>query len=178
MAEDTVTLGIVVAVCSTVGPALIAIVQSINKRKEKDQDYAREDAVALQAAEAAKLLVERQDAIAAKTAETARLLAVNTRAVTETAHAAAEVAQRTNDKLDVIHVLVNSNMTAAMQAELDATLREAAMIQEVIELKKAAGSEPTVETLAALESARNKIGELGSALKDRLRAVPVSQELK
>jgi hypothetical protein len=161
--DNTITLGIVVAVCSPIGPALVAWVQSRNRRAEKKQDYAREDAVAKQAAEAARLLVERQDAIAARATETAKLLATNTAAV-------AESAQRTSDKLDVIHVLVNSNMTAAMQAEFDATTREAAMIQEVMDLKRAAGTAPTVEALAALESARAKIAQLGATLADRLDA--------
>jgi hypothetical protein len=141
---DTVTLGIVVAICSTVGPVLVALVQSRNRRKEKAQDYAREDAVAERAAVAA------------------RLLAVNTQKVVDST-------QETHDKLDVIHVLVNSNMTAAMQAELDATVREAAMIQEVIDLKRNHGIEPTVEALATLESARKKISELRAELADRLR---------
>jgi len=163
---DAVLISAIVAVST----AVQLVLTSRAKRKEKDQDYAREDAVAKQAAEAARLLVERQDAMASKAAEAARLLAVNTAAVTETAHVAAESAQRTSDKLDVIHILVNSNMTAAMQAELDATVREAAMIQEVMDLKMAAGTQPAVEALAALESARKKIGELGAALKDRVQA--------
>jgi hypothetical protein len=155
---DAVLISAIVAIST----AAQLVLTSRAKRKEKDQDYAREDAVAKQAAEAARLLVERQDAMASKAAEAARLLAVNTEAVAKTA-------QRTSDKLDVIHTLVNSNMTAAMQAELDATVREAAMIQEVMDLKKTSGVDPTVEALAALKSARNKIAELTSTLTDRLK---------
>ncbi len=75
-----------------------------------------------------------------------------------------------NDKLDAIHTLVNSNMTAAMQAELDATVRELAMMREVIGLNKAAGREPTAESLAAKEMTKTRIAELQATLADRLRS--------
>jgi hypothetical protein len=151
---DTVIVAAVVAVSSTVGPMLVAMVQSRNRRKEKEQDYARQDAVA-------KLLVERQDAAAGKAAEAAQLLAVNTAEVAATA-------LESKKTLDTIHTLVNSNLTASMQAEFNATVREAAMMQEVIDLKRAAGVEPTIETLATLESTKSRISELSAALADRL----------
>jgi DNA anti-recombination protein RmuC len=158
---DTLIIAGVVAASSTFGPVLVAMVQSRNRRKEKEQDYARQDAVAKQAAEAARLLVERQDAAAGKAAEAANLLAVNTAKVAATA-------QEAKKTLDTIHTLVNSNLTASMQAEFNATVREAAMMQEVIDLKRAAGVEPTIETLATLESTKSRISELNAALADRL----------
>lgn len=81
-----------------------------------------------------------------------------------------ELAAKTNGKLDVIHTLVNSQLTAAMQSELDAIVRELAMMLEVIELKKAAGFEPTPDALAALAAAQAKIAELTAALEDRAKA--------
>lgn len=72
-----------------------------------------------------------------------------------------------NGKLDVIHILVNSNMTAAMQAEYDATFRELAMMREVMELKKNAGLEPTLDVLTAINATQVKLAELAVALQDR-----------
>lgn len=83
----------------------------------------------------------------------------------------------TNYKLDVIHTLVNSNMTAAMQAELDATVRQLALMREVTELKKTAGHDPSEETLAALELTRVKISELRAVLRDRLRQATLAEQL-
>jgi hypothetical protein len=77
------------------------------------------------------------------------------------------IAAATNGKLDIIHTLVNSNMTAAMQAELDAIRRELAMMREVVALNLAAGREPTVETLAAIEATEAKITKLSSQLAER-----------
>ncbi len=70
-------------------------------------------------------------------------------------------------KLDVIHTLVNSNMTAAMQAEYEATKRELVLLLQVVELNKKAGNAPTTESLAEIEATRKKITELTIVLKDR-----------
>jgi hypothetical protein len=91
----------------------------------------------------------RQDRLAARTAAT----------LTET-----------NSKLDTIHVLVNSNMTAAMQSELDAIQRELAMMREVTALNLAAGREPTPESLGAIQATEAKIAELTAELTARRTA--------
>ena len=71
-------------------------------------------------------------------------------------------------KLNEIHVLVNSNMTASMQAELDATQRELAMMHEVIDLKRVNGHEPTPVALEAIIFTEAKIADLRARLNDRL----------
>jgi hypothetical protein len=165
---SAIFIGFLVASSTVLSPLLLSVLTTRTRRKERIEDFERQDAVALQAAEAAKLLSERQDAAANKAAEAARLLAVNTAKVAETAKDAADTAKKANDKLDIIHVLVNSNMTAALQAELGATERELALMMEVIELRKGVGRDPNVETLATVEATRNKIGELRATLMDRM----------
>jgi hypothetical protein len=100
----------------------------------------------------------RQDAVAD------RLLAANERV--------AESTKSTNGKLDVIHALVNSNMTSAMQGEHDAMVRELAMMREVIALKQANGHAPGVETLATIEATERKIADLDAILADRQQQNP------
>lgn len=78
------------------------------------------------------------------------------------------VFRSTNLKLDAIHVLVNSNMSASMQAELDATVRELAMMHEVIDLKAASGKEPTKMALDAIKQTEGRIIELKAKINDRL----------
>jgi len=80
-----------------------------------------------------------------------------------------EVNNTTTYKLDSIHILVNSNMTAAMQSELDAITRELAMMKEVIALNRAAGREPSIEAVEALQLTEIKIDELAAQLDDRAR---------
>lgn len=119
-------------------------------REDRDADWARQDMVAAQAAEAAELLLQNQRAVANSTAET-------------------------NSQLHVIHTLVNSNMTAAMQAEVDATNREEVMMREVMALNTAAGREITPVALAALSKTQAKIAELEAALADRLKQTNIAE---
>lgn len=176
--DPTLTTALVVAiptVLSTVFmPIFLAWMAYSQKRQDKIEEYARQDLVAARAEAAAKELLESNKKIAAQTdqvatqaAEAAKLLlAANERVSQDT--------KLTNVKLDTIHGLVNSNMTAAMQAELDATMRERAVMQELMELKKGMGKEPTVDTLAALKSATDRTHELNTILADRLASRPVS----
>lgn len=72
-----------------------------------------------------------------------------------------------NRKLVVIHTLVNSNMTAHMQSELEATVRELAMMREVARLHEEAGRDPTEETRSAMDLTRERVAELRAVLGDR-----------
>ncbi len=133
----------------TLAPIAIAVVQYRINRAERIENNTRQDTIANRASE-----------VAIRAEETAKLLlAANERVASDT--------RATNSKLDVIHTLVNSNMTAALQAELDATVRELAMMNEVVELKKVAGHKPGPETLLAINSTAARISELKSTIADR-----------
>lgn len=175
--SDGVIIAIVVAVPPLISVPFMAWLTSRNLRKDKEKDAeirkeerveseARQDEVAAKAAEAAQRLIDRQDTLAHQADAAAKLLAENTAKV-------AESAKITSDKLDVIHLLVNSNMTAAMQAEFDATTRELAMMHEVVELKKATGQQPSVLALAAIDATNARLIELRATLDDRLRQAKV-----
>jgi len=115
------------------------------------------------------LLADRVNEVRKQAERAADLLKASTAAQ-------ASAAKSTNDKLDVIHTLVNSNMTAALQAELDATISQLAMMQEMMALKQASGHEPLPDVLAAVERTKARIAELRSTLADRLKAANVVQE--
>jgi hypothetical protein len=147
--SDTVILAIIAGLIGLISPPLLVIIQRWASRGERLDKERREDEVAkqvrdaaTQAQEAARLLV-LADAARAKTAEVA------------------------NNKLDIIHILVNSSMTAAMQSEYDAVRRELALMREVIDIKSAAGHAPTPGALAAIITTESKLTELRSALTDR-----------
>jgi hypothetical protein len=157
---QAVWIALIVAAPAAAVPVLVAWITGVQRRKEKKQDYARQDAVA-------DRLAARQDAIAAKAAEKAELLLDANERVAHTA-------MLTQEKLDVIHVLVNSNMTAAMQAELTAMEEVLAMRLELAEDRTAAGQQPRPELLAAITNARSKVAELRSALSDRMEQTKVA----
>ncbi len=146
-------LTFLVAMSTVVSPVILSWLTNRNRAAEREADYRRQDEVAERAARVA-------DAVAKRAAETARmLLAANERVTSST--------NSTNQKLDVIHTLVNSNMTAALQSELDATTRELAMIREVMALKKANGLEPSPEAMAMANATEKKISELTINITDR-----------
>lgn len=70
-------------------------------------------------------------------------------------------------KLSVIHTLVNSTLTAALQSELDATRREELLLREVMRMRTESGHEATDDQMAALGATQRKIRELTAAMRDR-----------
>jgi hypothetical protein len=134
---------------------------------QRAADIARQNQVAKRAEEAAELLAEATARAAAK-AEDARIALI---ASNETvARIARESAASTNAELRVIHRLVNSSLLAAMQAELDSTLRLRAVLKELIAANKNAGIEPTPESAALMATTDARIIELGSEVEERRRA--------
>ena len=81
-------------------------------------------------------------------------------------------------KLDQIHTLVNNNMTAAMEDQLEARKSSLASLQEIVALRKESGASPNPDSVAAIESIKEKIGDLEAQLSDRLKATKIAtQEL-
>jgi hypothetical protein len=70
-------------------------------------------------------------------------------------------------KLNVIHTLVNSTLTAALQAQLDATRRELTMMMELTDMQREAGHAVSADRFAALGALRRKVTELTTAMADR-----------
>lgn len=160
--SDVLWTAIIIAVSTTGSPLLLSYFTNRRSHKDRVEDWARQDAVAQKAEDAATLLIESNRKMSAKTDETAALLlADNKKVATATA--------TTIEKLDVIHTLVNSNMTASMQSELIAVKAQLVLIREVMTLNNAAGHTPSVDTLATEKAAQDKITELAAALHDRLK---------
>lgn len=144
-------IALVVTVVTVGTPVLTIFITNRNAAAIKKEDWERQDKVAAQAAEAARLLLASNERVA-------------------------RTAEFTNGKLDVIHTLVNSNFTAAMQAEYDATIALLTTMQEIVELKRKAGDEPSPETIAAIEATKAKIAKLRIALDERLRQAKLAEQ--
>lgn len=168
---------------SITAPLLLAYVNNRAQRKAKIEDaaelraakledYARQDRVAKEAREQAQLLADRQTAIAAQADKTARLLLANQQstaaAADEVARLAAENALKSDTKLDQIHTLVNSQLTAVRQAELDQTRTTLIILKRVTALAALRGEHADPLDLAAIERTEARITELEAILADRL----------
>jgi EAL domain-containing protein (putative c-di-GMP-specific phosphodiesterase class I) len=75
---------------------------------------------------------------------------------------------RVDGKLDVIHTLVNSEKTLALQDKLDGLVRELVLLRMVVALHRADGAEPSTEALAEIANTETKIVELKRLLAERL----------
>ncbi len=155
LAAAQVQVVLVALLVSVVAPTILALITNRSRRADKAQDWARIDAVAAQAKADAVVAREGQE-------KAAQLLAENNKIVAETA-------RDTTERLTVIHTLVNSNMTAAMQENLDATVRErvALKAQEAMLISFQHMVPP--ELSAAIALAEAKISELTIQLNDRKR---------
>jgi len=150
------TQALLIALLATViSPAILAIISNYlsarQRRAEKKFDWDREDEVARKAEEAARLL-----------------LAANERV--------AKTAAVTNGKLDQIHTLVNSNMTAAMRETLAATIEKLSLMRQIVDRDKADNIKVLPEALQAIRDVEIKIGELTSTLNDRLRQTQLADQ--
>jgi peptidoglycan DL-endopeptidase CwlO len=174
-----VTLAIVTSIFASItAPLIIAHRTERMHREDQLADYQRQDRVAATAAATAREAAEQVRLVAAQAAHAARALQAaqteSIRRTDEVARATAAQAARsdarlddTNSKLDIIHGLVNSTLTASMQSELDALVTSLAMMREVVDMKRTAGHEPTAESAIAIADTTARIAELQAALADR-----------
>ena len=132
------------AMVSVIAPAVLSYMTGKQRMAEKKEDYRRQDEVAAQAREAARLLLDANERVAETTLET-------------------------NKKLEIIHTLVNSNMTSAIQEQLDARRLNLVMMEELIDIKQREGHDPSPDAIGAVLSARQRIEELTANLADRAR---------
>jgi hypothetical protein len=147
-------IALTVAIPAFLGPWIAIRANGRERRKDQAATWARDDEVAAQAAKAAELLLAAQQETIKRTNEVAR-------------HVAAATA-KTDEKLDAIHTLVNSDMTAARQSELDQTRVTLVMLRKVVALDHAAGRAPSEQDVATIETTEARITELQAILMDRL----------
>jgi len=146
---------LIALLATVISPAILAIISNHitgrQRRAEKKLDWAREDAVAAKAEEAAKLLLASNERVA-------------------------DNAKVTNGKLDQIHTLVNSNLTASMKGELEAT------IAKLVVLKKLAGRDErdkvdvSESDLKDIRDTEARIAEMTAILNDRLQQTKIAED--
>lgn len=79
----------------------------------------------------------------------------------------------TQSQLRQIHTLVNSDMTAARQGELDQTRVSLILLRKLATVAEHAGREATEEERAAIDATEKRIKELEAILADRLAQMEI-----
>lgn len=167
ISSDPSWLAVVALIVGLASPIILVMLQGRQKNQETEQaaairraekqlDWDREDKVAEQAAKAAALLLAEQKKIGEKTNEVARK--------------AAESAKNTEGQLKQIHALVNNNLTTAINEAYMSKRAQLAAMNEIIDLKRAAGKEPSLETMATIGALEKGISDLAKQLMDREQA--------
>jgi hypothetical protein len=163
---DPVWIGIFVIWVLAPAPAIIvALIERRTRARERAEDIARQDQVARKADETASLLqasqrltIEKADEVAAVAAQVARSVAAATKADVSETHA----------QLKQIHTLVNSDMTAARQGELNQARLTLVMLRRIVALTEAAGRDITSAELSEIERTEQRIAELEAIIADRM----------
>jgi hypothetical protein len=169
----SITSATVLAIGSSItAPAILLHRTEKMHKQDREAEWARQD-------QAAADLIASQKVIADKAAEAAELLLASNREsiqrTDEVARVAEATASRTDAKLDQldlqtkrIHILVNSDMTAARQAQLDQARIMVLTLERVIRLAKDRGQDPDPRDVEELTEARENISNLEGILADRL----------
>lgn len=154
----TIDPSLTIAIVALLGVIISPLVAGRIAHKAKEEEWERQDIVAAraeqvaaQAAEAAALLLEQNKVVAAATAQV-------------------------DDRLQQIHVLVNSNLTAAHQAEYDAVNRELAANRRYARLAKKAGEKVPVDVVDAIKRGEMRVKELGALLNDRAKQTEIADK--
>lgn len=140
--QYTAVLALVLA---AIASPVTAIVTFLIGRAVKKQDWNRQDEVAERVAWAAKLLEENTSKVNGKL-------------------------NSLEDGQKQIHILVNSNLTAQMDARRSSLVRELAVLRELAAIKTKSDNKPMPETFEAIKTAKESLNELEAQLKDRLAA--------
>jgi len=148
----------VVWVLSLGTPIAINLFNERSRRRERAEDIARQDQVAVKADETARRTLAKTDEVAEVAATVARSVAAATRTDVAETHA----------QLRQIHTLVNSDMTAARQGELDQARLALIMLRRVVALTEAAGREITPAEQSEIERTEMRIAELEAIIADRM----------
>jgi hypothetical protein len=173
---------IAVLAIAVLAPIIVAIYMAnrVDKRHREDRaaDWQREDEkeakrlkaaeeVAARAETAASDLAASQKKIADQAAVAAELLVASN----ERAAANAELTLGKLDQIDKqakrIHTLVNSDMTAARQEQLDQIRITVTVLKRVIDLAAKNGIKPDKQDVESLARAESRVAELESILADR-----------
>jgi len=138
----SILIALIVAVptvlSTTLVPLMIKRADNQTRREERAEDKAE-----------LKLAAEKAEEVAEQAKEAARLLAENT-------VKAEKATQSLVDKVDVVHVLVNSNLTLATQKLLESKEAHIELLRQY-----------TPENLSIIKQLELEIVELNSVLADR-----------
>jgi len=166
--DPTVAVAAIVALPAVLAVVITPFIAGHYRRVERKEDWARQD-------EVADRLKVAQDATTAATQRVAAAQVITTERVAEVAVAVRDANSITDGKLDQIHTLVNSNLTSAKEDQLDEAKIVLVSLEEIVDLKRNAGIEPSETAMLVIQAQRVKIAKLVAEVDDRLKQTQVGE---
>jgi len=160
-----------IAFIAMIGPVILSIINGYQRKRDKEEDWARQDLVAARVEEAAQKAVE----VAKQASVAARLLLQENRRT-------AEYNSVTNGKIDAvalqateIHELVNSAMSEEMRRNMESQEAVLLVLLELKEVKETSGLGISEDLIARIEATKSTISDLKTALVDRAKAAKAAE---
>lgn len=176
MVDPAVSAALIAGLSAFLSPVALVFLNNRSRRQEKEEDYARQDDVAEKAAttaarllESQRVLVEKATEATAVADEAARVLRINTAKAAEAAKATSDKLVEVANTANVIHTLVNSTLTAAKQAEYNATASKLASLQAVAAMRKQFSLTVDEGAVVEIEDTKKMLTQLGADLADRAK---------
>lgn len=156
--EAAVWTALIVAVPTIFTAAVVPIVLRLLDMRSVREREAREDRNRMFLAKATEDVAKDLRKNTALTAQVATVAQADRR----------ELAVKTDEKLDTIHVLVNDKLTIAMRAEIDALNNQLAMMQEMVDLKVSIDQPVTLRYLEAMDRTQQRVARLQKELAAKM----------
>ncbi len=157
-----------------ISPLLMAWLLDRNQARAKQKDYERQDAVAKRLLDRQDLADKRTEEVAEQAKEVARQQAAHAdevaRRLAENTAKQDAVNREKTSKLDQIHVLVNSGLTAALEGQMEYAVANLALMEDNIARLRSEGKRPSEQTLVLIDHAKAKIVMLAAQLRERSAA--------
>lgn len=162
--SDNVQLALIVAIPPLIAVPITAWVNNWSQRKSKASENDAAEKIKRLEAELRKAEKDEDAARARREREEDRLAAQEL--LSNTAKTA-NAALATVVKLEEVHVLVNSNYTAALEATFEALQAKLVVLLDSVAFKKEHGTTPPLETITDIETTKTKIAELRVVIDER-----------
>lgn len=147
--DSSVVIALIVSVPTVLATTLVPLVLKIVDNKTRREERAADLAVV-------RATADKADQVARQAQEAARLLSENTEIARQTTKNLSDTVNVVSDKVDVVHVLVNSQLTSAIEKLMEAKTDLLLLLKKYRPMDK-----------AGIEVLELEIAELRAVLADR-----------
>ncbi len=182
---DTLTITLIAAIAgapagimATLTPIILARMASRERHLIRSEDRAERELVARRVAEATAASARAAGIAQQSQEDTARrLMASNAKLASDT-ETAALIGEKTLRTVQVVHTLVNSDLTKALRGQLEATEAQLALMRQIVEGRESPDEERTKLAMSIIHKLEIRITELKHTLTTRSRDAEAAEEMQ